>query len=106
MAKRHDKTQGVVFVLPKSKEFFGRISEDFQKTGAAGQSQKIISERTELVTTASTQRSQNTVHAERELESLKELKDNLSKLVHLHSKLKNMLDELDELVTETNKDED
>lgn len=103
MAKRNDKTQGVVFVLPKSKEFFGRISEDFQKTGVKGQTQKIISERTELV---NTNVAQTEVHAERELESLKELKDNLSKLVHLHSKLKHMLDELDELVEETEKEKD
>ena len=47
MKKNSDKTQGVVFVLPKSKEFFGRISEDFQKVGQKAQDQKIISQRTQ-----------------------------------------------------------
>ena len=97
MAKNNDKTQGVVFVLPKSKEFFGRISEDFQKVGALAREQKIISGRTHLVSTGVAE-----AEAKKEIQSLKELKDNLSKLSQLHNKLKLMLEELDQLVEEDN----
>ncbi|MBI3016983.1 MAG: hypothetical protein HYY62_03170 [Deltaproteobacteria bacterium] len=93
MKKSSDKTQGVVFVLPKSKEFFGRISEDFQKVGHRGQDQKIISQRTHMVSTGVAE-----AEAQKEIQSLKELKENLSKLSQLHNKLKQMLDELDAVV--------
>ena len=93
MKKSNDKTQGVVFVLPKSKEFFGRISEDFQKVGQKAQDQKIISQRTHMVSTGVAE-----AEAQKEIQSLKELKENLSKLSQLHHKLKQMLDELDAVV--------
>lgn len=95
MKKSNDKTQGVVFVLPKSKEFFGRISEDFQKVGQKAQNQKIISQRTHMVSTGVAE-----AEAQKEIQSLKELKENLSKLSQLHNKLKKMLDELDAAVQE------
>ena len=97
MKKSSDKTQGVVFVLPKSKEFFGRISEDFQKVGQKAQDQKIISQRTHMVSTGV---SEAEAEAQKEVHSLKELKENLSKLAQLHNKLKHMLDELDVAVQE------
>ena len=95
MKKNNDKTQGVVFVLPKSKEFFGRISEDFQKIGQKAKDQKIISQRTHMVSTGVSE-----AEAQKEIQSLKELKENLSKLAQLHNKLKQMLDELDAAVEE------
>jgi len=89
---KKDKTQGVVFVLPKSKEFFGRIQDDFQR-GHFGQmpAPKRTHEVSEGVREA---------EAKQEIESLKDLKENLTKLSKLHTKLKSMLDELDDLVKE------
>ena len=99
MAKNNDKTQGVVFILPKSKEFFGRIAEDFQKTGlSAKQQPKIISQRTEMISSA--RASESEIEAKKEVQSLKELKENLTKLAQLHNKLKSMLEELGEAVEE------
>lgn len=102
MKKSDDKTQGVVFVLPKSKEFFGRISEDFQKIGQKARDQKIISQRTHMISTG-VQEAEAQKEAQKEVQSLKELKENLSKLAQLHNKLKKMLDELDAAVEEEEK---
>jgi len=102
MKKSDDKTQGVVFVLPRSKEFFGRISEDFQKVGQKAKHQKIISQRTHMVSTGV---SEAEVEAKKEVKSLKELKENLSKLSQLHNKLKHMLDELDAAIQEDDSEE-
>lgn len=98
MAKNNDKTQGMVFILPKSKEFFGRIAEDFQKTGLSAKEQpKIISQRAQLVSSTSRH---SEVEAKKEIQSLKELKENLTKLTQLHNKLKSMLEELGDAVEE------
>lgn len=91
--KKKDKTQGMVFVLPKSREFFGRISEDFQKIGS---SQKIISERAHIVSAGVAE-----AEAKKEVESLKEIKENLGKLSKLHLRLKTMLHELEHVLKES-----
>lgn len=88
--KKQDKTQGIVFVLPKSREFFGRISQDFQKTGLVTQSQSLAPLAPQPVSE----------YDEKELESLQELKENLQKLTKLHARLKTLLNELDDLVEE------
>ena len=89
--KKNDKTQGVVFVLPKSREFFGRISQDFQKTGLV--TQHTHPGLSETVSVPETQKA-----AEQEIEALQELKTHLSKLSQLHKRLKNLLSELDKVV--------
>lgn len=94
--KKLDKAQGMVFVLPKSREFFGRIAEDFQKNGS---SQKIISERTHIVSTGVLE-----AEAQKEIESLSEIKENLTRLTALHNKLKMMLDDLDTFLEDDKKD--
>ncbi len=96
--KKRDKTQGVVYVLPKSREFFGRIAEDFEKvklpvgstpllSGSAGQAGPAEPDELE---------SEN----EGEIAALEELKEHLSKLVKLQEKLKGLLNDLDHLVKE------
>lgn len=82
--KKKDKTQGVVFVLPKSKEFFGRISDDFKKTGIEDQP-LLCRENVDF-------------EAKAEIEDLQELKSELSKLSKLHQRLKTLLLQLDRLV--------
>ncbi|MBI4041436.1 MAG: hypothetical protein HY390_06180 [Deltaproteobacteria bacterium] len=94
---KKDKNQGVVFVLPKSKEFFGRIQDDFEKASAPIM-QPATSEvraRTHVVPQGVRQ-----AETKREIESLKALKENLHKLAELHQRLKTMLDELDDWVKE------
>jgi len=88
--KKTDKSQGIVFVLPKSREFFGRVSQDFQKTGlSTGATIPIAKHPSET--------------ADREqIKSLKDIKQNLSKLSILHKRLKGLLKEIDSLVKEEN----
>jgi hypothetical protein len=93
---KKDKTQGVVFVLPKSKEFFGRIQDGPTKLPTSGTrpTAPIISKRRTHTVSAGVKQAE----AQKEINSLKELKMNLSKLSQLHDKLKSMLDELDDIV--------
>lgn len=107
MMKKVDKTQGMVFVLPKSREFFGRISKDFQKTG-------LMTQRTEILPTdIGDSECEAEIHAprvgdprvadaEQEISNLEQLKDHLSKLSKLHKRLQGLLNELDLLVKEEN----
>jgi len=111
--KKRDKAQGVVYVLPKSREFFGRISEDFEKVRlAVGRlpvgSKPMLPEpdesESEIECGASCEAASESKHEEAtgevDVEALKELKEHLSKLVKLQEKLKGMLKELDHLVKE------
>lgn len=95
MMKKRDKTQGVVYVLPKSREFFGRIAEDFEKVKLPVGSTPLLSGPAELAEPAELE-SEN----EGEIAALEELKEHLSKLVKLQEKLKGLLNELDHLVKE------
>ncbi len=81
--KKRDKTQGVVYVLPKSREFFGRISEDFEKVRPPLGSIPLLPAPCE-------DKGDNA--------ALEELKEHLSKLVKLQEKLKGLLSELDNLM--------
>ena len=89
--KKTDKSQGIVFVLPKSREFFGRVSQDFQKTGLATGATIPIQ-----------QRSSEDAAVKEQIKSLKDIKQNLSKLSMLHKRLKGLLKEIDSLVKEEN----
>jgi hypothetical protein len=91
MSKK-DKAQGVVFVLPKSKEFFGRISKDFQRTGLL--TQPVIDPR-KLHQPATADQV-----ADEQVEDLGELKEHLTKLSQLQKRLKSLLSEMDTLVKE------
>lgn len=95
MMKKRDKTQGVVYVLPKSREFFGRISEDFEKVKLPAGSTPLLPEPDEYECESGCE-SQD----ESDMEAMQDLKAQLSKLVKLQEKLKGLLNELDHLVKE------
>lgn len=103
MMKKRDKTQGVVYVLPKSREFFGRISEDFEKVKLPAGSTPLLPEPEEYeseIECGESCESGCETHDESDIEALKDLKEHLSKLVKLQDKLKGLLNELDHLVKE------
>lgn len=81
--KKRDKTQGVVFILPKSREFFGRISKDFEKTA---------------ILTQPNAKPKFDYPVKEDNSDLEELKQHLSKLSGLHKRLQELLLELDNLV--------
>lgn len=102
--KKRDKTQGVVYVLPKSREFFGRIAEDFEKVKLPVGSTPLLSGTAEPDELESEYQGEADSSAddqdEGEIEALTELKEHLTKLVKLQEKLKGLLNELDHLVKE------
>ncbi len=91
--KKFDKTQGVVFVLPKSREFFGRISKDFEKTGLMTSHSMLPEEKTEILEERDEQAS-----------DLGILREHLSKLSELHKQLQGLLAELDNLIEKDKED--
>lgn len=100
--KKRDKTQGVVYILPKSREFFGRIAEDFEKVKLPVGSTPLLSGPAEPDELESEYEnvSQSAYEDEGEIAALEELKEHLSKLVKLQEKLKGLLNDLDHLVKE------
>lgn len=83
---KKDKAQGVVFVLPKSKEFFGRINDDLKKQIQSQQEDFIKIRETELPMERTDDK------------SVEELKSNLNRLMELHQKLQALLADLENLL--------